>query len=714
MADGPAAEAGVASASGATAAALLAVAGVAAIGVWVALDRWLARGLPLGILGLGAVSGLVYAINAIGLVLIYRANRVVNFAQAEFGSVAAVLAIEASIQWRVPFVVSVVGALLVAAALGAFVEGIVLRRFARASRLILAVATIALAQILAGLSQILPLLWKNAGEGTFAVPFSYRLTIFPVTFEAAHLLVVLVVPAVVVGLGLVLRSTDYGIAIRGAAENADRAGLLGVPVPRLATIVWVCAAVLSTLAVLLRATLVGYSAVVGASGAGSSLLLFTLAAAVVGQMEHLPRTVAAAVFLGIFQEAAIWTWSNTTLVDGLLLVVILVGLLLQRQAFSRSAETGIATWRTVRDVRPVPAELRRVPEVRFGFLGLKLALLAGAVALPLVASPSQAGAAALVCIYAIVAISLFVLTGWGGHISLGQFALAGFGGATTAVLYGRHGWDPLLAMLAGVVVAGAVSLVLGLPALRIKGLFLAVTTLAFAVTSSTFFLQQRYVPWFIEPRIERPTLLGRVPLETDRQMYWFALAALVLVIFGVQGLRASRTGRALIATRDNEQAAQAVTIDTMKVKLTGFMISGALAGLAGGIYVLHQRGLHSDAFNASVSLRLFSMVVIGGLGSLPGAVLGAVYVRGAEFFLRSSWALVASGAGILVLLLFLPEGLGGLVYAIRDRYLRWVARRRGIHVPSLVADSRVDTPVVGAELLAAEVVEATDLTGVAP
>jgi branched-chain amino acid transport system permease protein len=330
-------------------------------------------------------------------------------------------------------------------------------------------------------------------------------------------------------------------------------------------------------------------------------------------------------------------------------------------------------------------------------------LLAAAIALPLVASPSQSGAAALVAIYAIVAISLFVLTGWGGHISLGQFALAGFGGATTAVLYGRHDWDPLLAVLAGVVVAAGGSLILGLPALRIKGLFLAVTTLAFAVTSSTFFLQERYVPWVIESRVERPSLFGgRIPLETDRQMYWFALAGLLLVIFGVQGLRASRTGRALIATRDNEQAAEAVTIDTMRVKLTGFVISGALAGFAGGIYVLHQRGLHSDAFASSVSLRLFSMVVIGGLGSLPGAVLGAIYVRGAGFFLRSSWALVASGAGILVLLLFLPEGLGGLVYQLRDRYLRWVARRRGIHVPSLVADSRVvDGPAIGVEAVAA-------------
>jgi branched-chain amino acid transport system permease protein len=162
----------------------------------------------------------------------------------------------------------------------------------------------------------------------------------------------------------------------------------------------------------------------------------------------------------------------------------------------------------------------------------------------------------------------------------------------------------------------------------------------------------------------------------------------VIVLFGVSSLRRTRTGRALIATRDNELAAEAVTLDTIKMKLTAFVLSGMLAGLAGAVYVFHQRGLHTDAFGADVSVQLFSMVVIGGLGSLPGAVLGAMYVRGAQFFLHGGWSFVASGAGILVLLLFMPEGLGGVVYTLRDKYLRWVAKHRELLVPSMVADRR--------------------------
>jgi hypothetical protein len=152
----------------------------------------------------------------------------------------------------------------------------------------------------------------------------------------------------------------------------------------------------------------------------------------------------------------------------------------------------------------------------------------------------------------------------------------------------------------------------------------------------------------------------------------------------------------LVAVRDNEVTAESVTMNTTRLKLTAFLISGAMAGFAGGIYVLQQNGLHTDSFDATVSIKLFSMVVIGGLGSLPGAVLGAVYVRGAEIFLPPGWTLIASGFGILLLLMFVPQGLGGAVYGIRDAYLRRVAQRRGILVPSLLADKREaaeDAPV---------------------
>jgi branched-chain amino acid transport system permease protein len=306
----------------------------------------------------------------------------------------------------------------------------------------------------------------------------------------------------------------------------------------------------------------------------------------------------------------------------------------------------------------------------------------------MVMSPSQTQLAGLVLIYAMVAVSLVVLTGWSGNISLGQFAFVGFGAAATGTLIQRHGWDLFAALPVACLVAAAVALVVGVPALRVRGPFLAVTTLAFAVTSSTFFLAYRFFPWFVTENVERPFLWGRFDLSSDRQMYYVCLIAFAIVIAAAHGVRRSRTGRALVASRDNPIATQSFGISTTRLHLTAFAMSGAMAGLAGGIYVLHQHGLHTDSFGPDVSLRLFSMVVIGGLGSLPGAVLGAVYIRGAEFFLSHGWSELASGFGIVALLIASPGGLGELIYRMRDDLLRRVADRRGLIVPSLVADMR--------------------------
>ncbi len=144
---------------------------VATFGGWLLLDNVLmSRGLPLGIMIMGAVTGSFYALSAIGLVLIYRANRVVNFAQAEFGSVAAVLAIEFVLQWRFNYFLAIFLGLVIAAAMGAVINTLVIRRFRNAPRLILAVATIGLAQILNGLSIVIPLLFEGIGAGRFTTP----------------------------------------------------------------------------------------------------------------------------------------------------------------------------------------------------------------------------------------------------------------------------------------------------------------------------------------------------------------------------------------------------------------------------------------------------------------------------------------------------------------------------------------------------------------
>jgi len=405
-------------------------------------------------------------------------------------------------------------------------------------------------------------------------------------------------------------------------------------------------------------------------------------------MDNFAVAAMAAVGLGIVEAAAAWGYGNTAYADGILVVVILVALLVQRSRFSRITHTLSATaaYQAIREVRPVPHELRDLPEVRYGGWVARLAVVALAVSVPLWASPSRTQLAALVLIYALVAVSLVVLTGWAGHVSLGQWALVGVGGTVTSLLFTRHGWDLFLAAGAAVAVTAVVALLIGLPALRVHGPFLAVTTLAFAVTAATLLFNVRYLPWFAGDRIGRPALLGKLPIGREWQLYYVVLVVVVLTIGAVQSLRRARTGRALVALRDNEPNAAGFGIDPTRLKLAAFMISGAIAGLAGVLYALHQGGVRQDAFSAVVGLRIFSMVVIGGLGSVAGAVLGAVFVRGAEYFLSPGLALIASGAGVLVILLVSPGGIGEVLYRVRDRGLRVIADRRGLVVPSLVAD----------------------------
>src|SRR5205807_9003224 len=234
--------------------------------------------------------------------------------------------------------------------------------FAKAPRLILTVATIGLSELFAAGQLALPKLFNFTLAPQPPVPFHFRWTWFPVTFNAGHLLILIVVPIVTLGLVAFFRYTDIGIAVRAQAESADRASLLGVPVERVGTPVWVMAAGMSGLGVLLRLPIQGVA--IG-SVLGPSLLLRALAAAVIGRMESLPVTFVAAVALGVVEQSVFFVSGNTIVVDAVMFFVIIAALLFQRRrTLSRASDTGISTWAAVREVRPIPRELAGVPLVR--------------------------------------------------------------------------------------------------------------------------------------------------------------------------------------------------------------------------------------------------------------------------------------------------------------------------------------------------------------
>jgi branched-chain amino acid transport system permease protein len=237
-----------------------------------------------------------------------------------------------------------------------------------------------------------------------------------------------------------------------------------------------------------------------------------------------------------------------------------------------------------------------------------------------------------------------------------------------------------------------VAIIIGFPALRRRGLTLAVSTLAFALATSSYLLNRSlfddaYLPSF---RIDRPDLFGVIDISTDTRFYFLCLAVLGLSIMVVRSVRRSRTGRVLVGIRENDRAVRSYGVDSTRTTLAGFALSGFLAALAGSLFVHHQLGLQNPSYAPEQSLKVFTMVVIGGLGSIPGALLGATYVQGVDYYLPRQWQFLATGVGLLLVLMVLPGGLGAVMYDIRDWTLRRIAARRGLVVPSLVADRRVE------------------------
>ena len=671
---------------------------------------------PAGVLVFGMIVGLLYAMVAFGFILIYRANRIINFAQAEMGAVPAVMAVLLIKVHHVPYLVALVIAVGSGIVAGAVVEFVVIRRFFRAPRLVLSVATIGLAEIFALLQFYLP---KWLG-GRFLVsptppktPFSgLHMTIAPVRFDANSLVIVFAAVLVVAGLTLFFRFTDVGIAVRASAENADRASLLGISVKRLSTYVWVIASVLSTLGVFLRIPIIGIP--VGAD-IGPFVLLYALSAAVIARMESFSVALVAGICIGIIEQSLYYFSRDPSIASALMLPILLVTMLLQRRRQSRGQDTGLATWSLGREFRPIPPELRNVVEVAWVRALVAVGVLALAVGLPYLVGLEQQILLSTIVAYGMVAVSLVILMGWAGQISLGQWGFSGIGALVAGGLAAHLHTDFFLTLAAAGVAGAVVAVLIGLPALRIQGLYLAVTTLAFAIAVQVYLLSPNYFAGLLPNNaqsIYRPLLYGRYSLNGPRAYYYFCLVMLGLALLSARAVRRSRAGRVMIAARDNERGAQSYGVNIAAARIAAFAISGFWAAMAGALFTYGQKVVETASFDFGISELLLIVVVIGGLTSLPGAMLGTAYI-GALMYGGFSPQIqqFASAVGVLILLWLFPGGIAQIAYDwVRDPLLRAIAARRRIVVPSLVADPRVEKEQEAAQAKALTTAMATSLT----
>ena len=649
--------------------------------------------MNLGTFVLGLLNGLTIGLLAVGLVLVYRANRFLNLAHAQLGALSALLLAKWVLDWHWNWWLAFVLALAVGLVTGLLVErffvDVVRRRSSSPLRLLL--LTVGVSQVLLALTFV-PQLGPDVGKAHYyPQPFVSHLHIGGVVLSGMAVLTAVVVPILVVGLALFLRYSVLGKQIRAAANNPEAARLCGISVRRASAVSWALAGALSAVSAVLQAP---NQATFNSSALGPYLLMLTLGAAAVGAFVSLPAALGGGIGLGVLLQVVTSETSSAAKGEVAAFAVILAVVLVRGRAIGRAfATSGVAV-----EERPpvrVPATLRSHPFVRFQRAWLVGGALLAALALPQLpyfSSEAHRFLLVLVLMYALLAVAMTMLVGWGGQISLGHFAVVGVGAYLTG-RWSSSGWTlPALFLVVGLVGA-AVLVLVGLPALKIRGLTLAVTTMGFAVISADWLLRQDWVG-SSKPFLDiTPAALGP-GLGTPRSMlslYHLALAVLVLAVAAAAALRRSTTGRLVLAVRDNERASAAFGVNPATIKLSILAVSGFFAGVAGVLYAEAWKVVAPSQFTADFSLALLALPVIGGVGSLGGAVAASVVLYLTTFFVGPSLAgvfgdvghslgfqLFLAGCGQVAVLLAYPSGIAG---AAQDRWQwfldRWAARRAG-------------------------------------
>lgn len=463
-----------------------------------------------------------------------------------------------------------------------------------------------------------------------------------------------------------------GLVSRATAANLERAAALGVDVVSETRDPWRVAGALSGLAGVLSVALAQSAPAIGLD---MSALTLVLAAVVLARLVSPGWALVASVALAVLDQGMFWNFHSRVQFQGSLVVIVGVALLIQRARSSRASRDAESVFTSAAEPLPVPADLRHAPGV-YGLLrGASVFVVLVFVTFPLLTTPRQLSLGIVAIAYMVIGLSLLVLSGWAGQVSLGQFAFAAVG-AYVASIAGQSWHVPLpFALVMGALAAGAVAPVVGLPALRLPGPFVAIMTLAFALAVPAVLLSERLLGGALPDSVERPVLLG-LDFGSDRFFYWFTLLVLLAGLGIVIGLRRSRLRRALIAARDNELAAASFGLNVTRVRLEAFVMSGVLAGLGGGLLAYANSGVQPDSFSTVASVALFLLVVIGGMSAVAGPVIGA-----SLYALLQLWApgliIFVNGIGTIFVLATRPSGLAGILTGLRDAAIRVIMHLQG-------------------------------------
>lgn len=329
-------------------------------------------------------------------------------------------------------------------------------------------------------------------------------------------------------------------------------------------------------------------------------------------------------------------------------------------------------------------------ETDFGRVCLLIGLLLLFVVIPFIVGPYSLYILNTIGIYAIAAIGLNLLVGYTGQISLGHGAFFGVGAYTAAILATKTGFPIWLSIPAAGIVTAAVGVLFGLPSARLKHLYLLIATLA-----GQFIIEYVLVQWeSLTGGAEGISIIGatflKIDLGNDRTFYFLIFICFAIMTWIAVNLVRTRYGRAFIAIRDNDRAAEGMGIPIFRYKLLSFAISSFYAGFAGGLYAYYMMSITPEPFNLWLSIVFIAMIIIGGLGNVPGSVFGAIFIvvleellsYGTEYLMNMGASVDAAitiaplrefvfGLAIVMFVIFEPKGLAEVWRIIRSSFRLW-------------------------------------------
>lgn len=650
------------------------------------------------LLGLG--NGAVYAALALALVLTYRSSGVINFAT---GTIALYTAyIYASLRngallvlvpglpktvdlhRQLGFVPAALLSLVVAGVLGALLYLVVFRSLRDAPPLARTGASLGVLVVIQGV------IVNRVGEAPVSVSGifpAHRWQLGSVTLLSDRFYLAVAVVALTLALAALFRWTRFGLLTRAVAETRTGALVSGVSPERIALFNWMLSALVAGAAGILIAPISPLS-----PDAYTLAVVPALAAAVVGRFELLLPTVAAGLAIGMLQSetttlSAQHAWFPQTGAAELvpLVVILLVLLLFRRGIPARGSLTRERLGRAPRPHRLL------VPTLAGAAVGIvALALTHG----------TWRSAVIGTFIAAIISLSLVVVTGYAGQVSLAQLTLAGVGGFALSGITQSWGVPFPFAPLLAALITTVVGVLVGLPALRLRGLTLGVVTLALAYAIEAAWFRNSQFVSATGAAVAQPRLFGLdLGIGTGRAFPrmpfgLLCLFTLVAVACGVARLRTSSLGSAMLAVRANERAAAGLGVNVVQVKIAAFALASFIAGIGGSLLAYRQSVVTFTSFTALGGLALFATAYLAGITSVSGGVLAGVLASSGVVFLAidrwfdlGPWFAVLIGAGLIAVLIGFPEGLAAAGHSFAQRLHRY----RGFR-PRRAARTRPGSP----------------------